>query len=308
MRKDLFFSLDLNLLRTFMVLCQELNMRKAADKLFVTQPAVSQALKKLRFHFNDELFTKSRNGLKATPYAEELFARLKPHLDGLSAALNESSEFDPATINRPLRIALAPQVLSTLAGRLVTLLKEKAPGIELQLVNWNRSTLDELIQGEIDFGINYELASTPKEVMTEALIAIQSAVIVRTEHPVNQPTVTPHDLEGYELATLIIPDWNNNQSLAAQVMEQLGLSYSIGFSSELPSAILDVVQQTDMYFPSHHLFPIERFPNLRMMDVEIDCVPSTYDVLGYFHQKDRNSDFTHWLKSLLVDALEQQNH
>ncbi|MDD1783616.1 LysR family transcriptional regulator [Enterovibrio sp. ZSDZ35] len=308
MRKNLFFSLDLNLLRTFMVLSQELNMRKASEKLFVTQPAISQSLKKLRFHFDDELFTKSRTGLSATPFAEELAANLKPHMDGLQAALNETTEFDPATITRPLRLALAPQVLSTVAGRLVTALKTQAPGIDLQLVNWNMSTLEDIVRGDIDFGVSYELPSISKEVMNDVLFNIQSAVIVRNGHPVNKAVVTPHDMEGYELASLIIPGWNNNQSLAASVMEQLGLEYSIGFSSELPSAILDVVQQTDMYFPSHHLFPIEHYPNLRMMDVEVDCVPSTYEILGYYHQKDRNSDFTQWLKHLLIDVLEQQNH
>ncbi len=67
MTKDLFFTLDLNLLRTFLVLSQELNTRKAAERLFVTQPAISHALQRLRNHFNDELFVKSLNGLQATP-------------------------------------------------------------------------------------------------------------------------------------------------------------------------------------------------------------------------------------------------
>ncbi|OJI49530.1 LysR family transcriptional regulator [Vibrio vulnificus] len=58
MAKDLFYSLDLNLLRTFMVLYQEKNMRKASKRLFVSQPAISQALQKLRHHFGDELFVK----------------------------------------------------------------------------------------------------------------------------------------------------------------------------------------------------------------------------------------------------------
>lgn len=58
MAKDLFHTLDLNLLKTFMVLMQERNMRKASQRLFVSQPAISQALQKLRNHFDDELFVK----------------------------------------------------------------------------------------------------------------------------------------------------------------------------------------------------------------------------------------------------------
>ena len=64
MAKDLYTSLDLNLLRTFVILSQELNMRKASERLFVSQPAVSQALQKLRNHFNDDLFVKNAPWLK----------------------------------------------------------------------------------------------------------------------------------------------------------------------------------------------------------------------------------------------------
>ncbi|GAM76858.1 transcriptional regulators [Vibrio ishigakensis] len=62
MAKDRFANLDLNLLRTFLVLSQELNMRKASVRLNVSQPAISQALQRLRHHFDDELFVKVRSG------------------------------------------------------------------------------------------------------------------------------------------------------------------------------------------------------------------------------------------------------
>lgn len=66
---NLFQKLDLNLLRTFRVLLQERNARKTAERLFVTQPAISQALQKLRFHLDDELFVKVQGGLEPTPFA-----------------------------------------------------------------------------------------------------------------------------------------------------------------------------------------------------------------------------------------------
>ncbi|WWE60747.1 LysR family transcriptional regulator [Parasalinivibrio latis] len=282
-------------------------MRKASQKLYVSQPAISQSLKKLRHHFNDELFIKTRTGLKATPFADNLLSRVKPHLDGLHGALNDSTEFDPTTVVRSLRIALAPQVLSTLAGDLVTTIKQQAPGINLQLINWNRHTVDDIVHGEIDFGINYDLPDVPKEVMSQALMDIQATVVVRKDHPVNANVVTPHDLEGYEIASLMIPGWNKAQSLAASVMEHHELDYEIGFSSELPSAILGVVQKTDMYFPTLHIFPIDDYPKLRMMDVEVDCVPTSYPIVSYYHQKDRNSDFTQWLKRVLITTLQSHN-
>ena len=72
MARDLFATLDLNLLKTLSVLAQENNMRRAAERLFVTQPAVSQALKKLRYHFEDELFIRTPNGMQATSFTDKL--------------------------------------------------------------------------------------------------------------------------------------------------------------------------------------------------------------------------------------------
>lgn len=63
MKKDLHTSLDLNLLKIFLIIYQELNMRKASERLFVSQPAISQSLTKLRNHFDDELFVKVPKGL-----------------------------------------------------------------------------------------------------------------------------------------------------------------------------------------------------------------------------------------------------
>ncbi len=99
MAKDLFYSLDLNLLRTFLVLSQELNMRKASQRLHVSQPAISQTLQKLRHHFNDELFVKVPKGLAPTSFAEELTIAIAPHLDGLVSALNTAQPFGPKAID-----------------------------------------------------------------------------------------------------------------------------------------------------------------------------------------------------------------
>ena len=98
MAGDLFATLDLNLLKTLSVLAQENNMRRAAERLYVTQPAVSQALKKLRNHFGNELFVRTPTGLQPTSFTNDLMQRLQPILDELSSTLNEGEAFDPGQV------------------------------------------------------------------------------------------------------------------------------------------------------------------------------------------------------------------
>ncbi len=106
MAKDLFANLDLNLLRTFIILNQERNMRKASERLFVSQPAISKALQRLRDHFDDELFVKTHHGLRATQKATQLAEAIAPILDDLSSAVNHSSKFSPSQLDGVIKIAI----------------------------------------------------------------------------------------------------------------------------------------------------------------------------------------------------------
>ena len=104
MAKDLFSSLDLNLLRTFLIVYQEQNTRKAAERLFVSQPAVSQALQKLRHHFNDDLFVKVHGGLQPTDLSQNSSANeITPFTETVYADSEStaSNAFDPKAIDYP---------------------------------------------------------------------------------------------------------------------------------------------------------------------------------------------------------------
>ncbi|MUK48333.1 LysR family transcriptional regulator [Aliivibrio fischeri] len=307
MAKDLFAALDLNLLRTFLILSQELNMRKASERLFVSQPAISQALQKLRNHFNDELFIKVRHGLKPTPFAEELAENIQPYLDGLSSVLNASQEFQPENLNKTLKIALAPQVLTCLSGALFHEIREKAPNVDLQLVNWSESTFDDLSKGKLDIAISYEYDKFPKELLSKSLITITGCVIVRKEHPIEKMIATPYDFQGYELASLIIPGWNDNKSLASELLTKMNIEHKIGFRSELPMALVDVVQHTDMYFPSTSLFPIHQYSGLRRIDLSLDDVPLNYPIYSYFHQRHKKNALHAWVNLLITNLLSEAN-
>jgi len=304
--KDLFYSLDLNLLRTFLVLSQELNMRKASERLYVSQPAISQALQRLRNHFGDELFLKSINGLKATPYAEDLAERITPYLDGLANALNTQDVFNPSELNRTIKIALSPQVLCTLSGTLVQHLKKEAPKIDLHILNWTNTTLDDIAKDTIHLGINYDYPSAPKEVSSKELIKLDGAVIVRKDHPITLSEATPIDFSGYEIASMLIPGWNDRVSYTAAILAKKGIPHKVGFRSEFPMALIDVVQHTDMYFPSSTNFPIHQHPNLRMISVKVDGEIIQQTLYSYTHQRNRKSDLNNWLHTLIFDLLTEQ--
>ena len=88
--------MDLNLLVVLQVLLEERNVTRAAERLSVSQPALSKTLQKLRESFDDELFTRTAHGLIPTPKAETLGASLPTALLTLGKLL-EDDAFDPAS-------------------------------------------------------------------------------------------------------------------------------------------------------------------------------------------------------------------
>ncbi|AIW13249.1 LysR family transcriptional regulator [Vibrio tubiashii] len=305
MAKDLFYNLDLNLLRTFLVLSQELNMRKASQRLFVSQPAISQALQKLRHHFDDDLFVKVPKGLEPTSFAIELAESITPHLDGLANALNASQKFDPSEVNSKLKIALAPMVLSCLSGTLFQQLRAQAPNAEIELVSWTHATLEEISKGQVLIGVNYDL-SAPKEIYINHLIEVTGHVLVRQDHPITKSIADPQDFEGYEIASFINPGWNDHASLAEQILKSQGVTARTGFRSEMIMAIIDVIKHTDMFMPHSNLFPIDQYPSLRAIEVNVDDKLKKTSVYSQYHVKNRNNPLIAWLHHEIKSALEQQ--
>ena len=107
--------LDLNLLVSLQALLEEKSVTKAAERLFITQPAMSRVLQRLRDQLDDPLFTRTGNELVPTPRARELQIRLPSLLDTVLEMVSEG-EFDPATYVGEINIAVPEFVAISLVS------------------------------------------------------------------------------------------------------------------------------------------------------------------------------------------------
>ncbi|GLS84126.1 LysR family transcriptional regulator [Paraferrimonas haliotis] len=303
MAKDRFTNLDLNLLRTFIVLHQEQNTRLASKRLFVSQPAISKALQRLRHHFEDELFVKSKTGLSATAFADELAKGLAPILNDLQQSLNHTTAFTPATLSGVIRIAMSPFLLSTLGSRIFIELHRQAPQVQFQLVNWSKSTVRDLINDEVQIGIHYQLGDAPKQLLQKTIGTERFALVIRKQHPYTKDSIDISHGIDYPLATIIASDWNSQMSMIEQQLSARGIETQVGFRSELPSAIMEVIANTNMMFPASQYIDISRNPELRKLQGTIDNQPFKVDVCSYFHLKHRNNPTVSWLEKTVTALL-----
>jgi len=126
-----FRRIDLNLLVTFMVLMQERSVSRAAERLFLGQPAVSAALARLRRLLDDELLVRTAQGMVPTPKALEIAAALEPAIDTIQRVLFRPAAFDPATDERSFRIAMPDWIEARLMPELLARLAAEAPKVRI---------------------------------------------------------------------------------------------------------------------------------------------------------------------------------
>ncbi|WP_152222405.1 LysR family transcriptional regulator [Pseudomonas sp. SCB32] len=149
-------KVDLNLLIVFETLMHERSVTRAAEKLFLGQPAISAALARLRSLFDDPLFVRTGRSMEPTARAQEIFGHLSPALDSISTALSRAADFDPATSKAVFRIGLSDDVEFGLLPPLLRRLRSEAPGITLVVRRANYLLMPQLLSsGEISVGVSY---------------------------------------------------------------------------------------------------------------------------------------------------------
>src|ERR1700730_17169613 len=157
-------ALDLNLLVVFDAVMQERNVTRAAQRLGLSQPAMSHALSRLRHMLKDDLFIRSPKGMLPTPRAEQLAAPVRTALDGLQQSL-EPTQFDPSKATRRFRIAVDNYAAVVLVGILAARIGKIAPQVLLEFQpSGTLKIIDLLDRGELDLAIGPYSGSSPDRV------------------------------------------------------------------------------------------------------------------------------------------------
>ena len=145
--------IDLNLLVYLDVLLREGSVTRAAEQLNITQPAMSNGLKRLRGLFNDPLLIRTSEGMRPTARALELQPHLREVLSKLEVVV-QPTDFDPLDSNQLFRIMASDYAESALIPHLLTTIRAAAPGIALDILTPSDVTFQDLEKGKIDMAIN----------------------------------------------------------------------------------------------------------------------------------------------------------
>lgn len=146
--------IDLNLLVYFDVLLEEANVTKAAGKLGITQPAMSNGLKRLRDMFGDPILIRTSAGMTPTERALELRPAVREALQMIERTVLPQEDFNALDTDRVFRIMTSDYGESTLLPAVLTRLYQLAPNIRLDILTPSDVTFSDLEQGKVDMAIN----------------------------------------------------------------------------------------------------------------------------------------------------------
>jgi DNA-binding transcriptional LysR family regulator len=235
---------DLNLLVALQILLEERNVTRAAERLSVSQPALSKTLQKLRDAFEDELFTRTAHGLVPTPRAEDLGRELPALLETVEKVLGPT-DFSPESFVGSFKLLLPPILCESLLPSLVAELHEVAPGIQVITAEVAPDYQDQLKKGEADFAAFVAL-ETERDILAEPIAAIAPRCYMRVGHPLEDKEMDLKDFLAYTHLRLYLPGLTReNTSMVDDVLGQYGVHRTITLETTQFAAAVGVLTRTD---------------------------------------------------------------
>lgn len=175
-------GIDLNLLVVLDALAEDPHITKVAHRLHMSQPAVSNALTRLRAVFNDDLYVKTRGGMRPTPKALELKLPIRQALATIQAQVQPLDSFDPSTTKHTFAIAANEYAESIIFPHFLSYIEKIAPGIGFDFHPEASNTAEQIRTNELDLAIDY-IQPKNKELICDKILEEELVVLARKNNP-----------------------------------------------------------------------------------------------------------------------------
>lgn len=294
-------NFDLNLLVAFDVLMEELNVTRAAERMFVTQSAMSHVLHRLRQQLDDPLLIKTPSGMKPTPRALALIDPVKEVLKEVEHLIRPPAAFDPLTSQRRFVLAATDYMELLMLPALSERISRLAPGIDIQVKRTEAAfPAGALENGSLDVVLGFEsVLNPPAHLHRQTLFTDRMACMVRKDHPQLRSGLSLADYVA--LPHMLISRTGSPVGLIDQKLQETGIERRIQLIvPHFLSAPL-IVAQTDMILslPQRIAEQFTRFAALDIFPVPIDL--PDYELTMIWHPLRDKDPALVWLRGQLAD-------
>jgi DNA-binding transcriptional LysR family regulator len=293
-------KLDLNLLIALDVLITESSVTKAAERLEMSQSAMSHALKRLRIILNDDILIRTSREMEVTPYARQISDRVSQILIEIQSTLLEKEAFNPATAKNTFRIAASDYVEATIGINLVQQLTTQAPGIRIRVTNLHKETvMNALDENLIDLIINAQLPLKNWHV-EQNLYREEFVCVVRSD-----AALTELSMEDYLLRShLLVSMRDDFQGAGDEILERQQQSRQVIWSTPHFMAIPFLLANSNCVasLPRRMAQQCAKAMDLKLLPPPIEIEGFTVSMI--WHQRNTNRPQHQWLREQIVNATQ----
>lgn len=298
-------KIDLNLFVVFDAIYTEANLTRAGHILGITQPAVSNALARLRDTFDDPLFIRTSQGMVPTPMAQNIIGQVRQALNLLRTSIQHCDSFDPTAADKLFRLSIGDLNEAILLPKLFTKLQQIAPhlNIETQPIS-PRETTKELASGRLDFAIDAPLNFDP-QVKHNKLFEDNYVCVVRENHPMlgNGGLSVDHYLELSHIQ--ILPRFGQSDEVDT-VLGRLGIQRKIVFTAQHYLVAPLVIRKSDLAMTVPERFARGQ-QNIRILPLPFEEFP-TMEAHLYWHESTDQDAANIWMRRCIMELSEVIEH
>jgi DNA-binding transcriptional LysR family regulator len=291
-------QLDLNLLVVFDAVLRHRSVSRAAEAVGLSQPAVSNGLRRLREHFHDRLFVRTAEGMVPTPAAEALGGSVSAALAQLGAGLARRAAFDPRAETRTFTLIMTDIGEVVFLPRLLETAKRAAPGISFRTVHLPAAaTRRALESGEADLAVGY-VPDLEVGVFQQRLFATEYVCMARSDHPAIGDRVTRAQ---FMAATHAIADAEGTgHYVVAQALARLRPAPRIGLRVPQFLALPLIVGASDMLatVPLPLAYELRRAANVKLLAHPLRL--PRIEIRQFWHERYHDDPANRWLRGTIV--------
>jgi DNA-binding transcriptional LysR family regulator len=306
-------QIDLNLLVAFDVLARERSVTRAAERLGLTQSALSHALRRLRVLLGDPLLVRGQSGMVLTPRAEALVIPLRSGLLTLGRALEAQSAFDPRTAQRTFTLATLDVFDVLMMPPLLARVRAQAPGVAITLIANNTPGLAQRLEtGDLDFAVLPRVERTrnappqpaPQGLLQKTLFRDGYACLLRASHPALKKRAFTLD-QYLALPHALVAPRGDGLGQVDEALAELGKARTIALRMPHFLAALAVVARSDLVLTAPTVLAA-------VSDSDVVAIPAPlalprHSVNLLWHERFDNDPAHQWLRELLSDVAREED-
>lgn len=289
-------TVDLNLLTVFDAVMQVQNITKAAQLLGMSQPAVSNAVARLKIMFNDELFVRYGRGIQPTARAFQLFCTIRQALQLVQNEL-PGSEFEPVASERIFHLCVSSPLDNLLTSVIFNNIRKHAPHIQLLFKSClNKDIEHQLRYQETEFVISYNAFRRP-EFTCVPLFKDEMVLVASKKHPRLTVPLTAADIYNEQHAVVALDRF---ASFSAPWYQNSQTQACISYQGMAMTSVLNVVSQTQLVAIAPRWLAEEFSRSLRLSLFSLPLEENTRTCYLSWHEAAGRDKAHQWRAELLT--------